>query len=82
MSWGITAKYIQGLFYLGVDEDSSSSNLITDDLGIYGSGKYILKQGVGGSGFGFDVGVVTRDYNGNLELQLLTSLVPLGGNRI
>jgi len=64
MSWGITAKYIQGLFYLGVDEDSSSSNLITDDLGIYGSGKYILKQGVGGSGFGFDVGVVTRDYNG------------------
>ena len=39
MSWGVTAKYIQGLFYLGVDEDSSSSNLITDDLGIYGSGK-------------------------------------------
>ena len=34
MSWGITAKYIQGLFYLGVDEDSSSSSLITDDLGI------------------------------------------------
>ena len=22
MSWGVTAKYIQGLFYLGVDEDS------------------------------------------------------------
>ena len=38
MSWGITAKYMQGLFYLGVDEDSSSSSLITDDLGIYGSG--------------------------------------------
>jgi len=64
MSWGVTAKYLQGLFYLGVDEDSSSSNLITDDLGIYGSGKYILRQGVGGSGFGFDVGVVSRPYKG------------------
>ena len=64
MSWGITAKYMQGLFYLGVDEDSSSSNLITDDLGIYGSGNYIIRQGVGGSGFGFDIGVVSRPYNG------------------
>ena len=36
MSWGVTAKYMQGLFYLGVDEDSSYSNLITDDEGIYG----------------------------------------------
>ena len=64
MSWGVTAKYMQGLFYLGVDEDSSSSNIITDDLGIYGSGRYIIRQGVGGSGFGFDIGVVSRPYNG------------------
>ena len=64
MSWGVTAKYIQGLFYLGVDEDSSYSNLITDDLGIYGSGKYVIRQGVGGAGFGFDIGVVSRPYRG------------------
>jgi len=64
MSWGVTAKYMQGLFYLGVDEDSSSSNIITDDLGIYGSGRYIIRQGIGGSGFGFDIGVVSRPYNG------------------
>ena len=64
MSWGVTAKYIQGLFYLGVDEDSSSSNLITDDLGIYGSGKYVIRQGVGGAGFGLDIGVVSRPYKG------------------
>ena len=64
MSWGITAKYMQGLFYLGVDEDSSSSSLITDDLGIYGNGKYIIKQGVGGSGFGLDIGMVSRPLNG------------------
>ena len=64
MSWGVTVKYIQGLFYLGVDEDSSSSSLITDDNGIYGSGKYVIRQGVGGAGFGFDVGVVSRPYKG------------------
>ena len=64
MSWGITAKYMQGLFYLGVDEDSSFSNLITDDLGIYGSGNYIIRQGVGGAGFGLDIGVVSRPYKG------------------
>ena len=64
MSWGITAKYMQGLFYLGVDDDSSSSSLLTDDLGIYGNGRYIIKQGVGGSGFGFDIGVVSRPLNG------------------
>ncbi|MEL1224384.1 MAG: DUF5723 family protein [Candidatus Neomarinimicrobiota bacterium] len=64
MSWGITAKYMHGLFYLGVDEESSSSNLITDDLGIYGSGKYVIRQGLGGAGFGLDIGVVSRPHLG------------------
>ena len=64
MSWGITVKYVQGLFFLGVDEDSSSSSLLTDDLGIYGNGKYIIKQGVGGSGLGLDIGVVSRPISG------------------
>jgi len=64
MSWGVTLKYLQGLFYLGIDEDSSYSSLITDDLGIYGNGRYIIRQGIGGSGFGVDVGVVSRPYNG------------------
>ena len=64
MSWGVTLKYLQGLFYLGIDEDSSSANLITDDLGIYGSGKYVIRQGVGGSGYGLDIGVVSKPING------------------
>ena len=72
MSWGITAKYMQGLFFLGVDEDSSSSSLLTDDLGIYGNGKYIIKQGVGGSGFGLDIGVASRPLNGwNFGLSII-----------
>ena len=55
---------MQGLFYLGIDEESSSSNLITDDLGIYGTGEYIIRQGVGGAGFGLDIGVVSKPING------------------
>ena len=64
MSFGVTLKYLQGLFYLGIDEDSSFASLKTDELGIYGSGKYIIRQGVGGSGFGLDIGVVSKPING------------------
>jgi len=77
MSWGVTAKYMQGLFYLGVDEDSSYSNLITDDEGIYGNGRYILRQGVGGAGFGFDIGVVSRPYK---DWQFGISIINLVGS--
>ena len=57
---------------MGVDEDSSSSSLLTDDLGIYGNGKYIIKQGVGGSGFGLDIGVASRPLNGwNFGLSIM-----------
>ncbi len=76
MSWGITAKYMTGLFYLGVDEDSSYANLITDDLGIYGSGRYVIRQGVGGTGFGLDIGVVSRPYKG---WQVGASIINLAG---
>jgi len=86
MSLGVTAKYMQGLFYLGVDEDSSSSSLLTDDLGIYGNGKYIIKQGVGGSGFGLDIGIVSQPLNGwnfGLSVINLTGTIrwEQGGNK-
>ena len=64
MSWGITAKYLQGLFYLGIDDDSSKAYLKTEDIGIFGKGDFIIRQGVGGSGIGLDVGVVSRPNNG------------------
>ena len=63
-SWGITAKYLQGLFYLGIDDDSSKAFLKTEDIGIFGEGDYLIRQGVGGSGIGLDVGVVSRSNNG------------------
>ena len=45
-------------------DDRQNKHLITDDLGIYGSGKYIIRQGIGGGGFGLDIGVVSRPIDG------------------
>ena len=64
LSFGATVKYLQGLFYFGIDSDSSSATLITDDLGLYGSGKYLIRQGFGGAGLGLDIGVVTQEFDG------------------
>ncbi len=59
-SIGVTLKYLQGLFYFGVDPDSSHSNLVTTDDYLYGAGRYFLRQGIGGSGVGLDLGFATK----------------------
>ena len=61
---GVTVKYLQGLFYFGVDPDSSRAPLVTSDYHVYGSGKYLFRFGAGGSGLGLDLGFVTKEYNG------------------
>ena len=61
---GVTVKYLQGLFYFGIDPDSSRASLVTSDYHVYGSGKYLFRFGVGGSGLGLDLGFVTKEYNG------------------
>lgn len=63
-SWGATLKYLQGLFYLGIDPDSTEISLVTDTTAFYGSGRYFVRQGIGGSGFGFDIGFRTNEFNG------------------
>jgi hypothetical protein len=64
LSIGFTLKYLQGLFYFGIDPDSSSANLVTTNDALYGQGVYYLRQGIGGSGIGLDFGLVSRDING------------------
>jgi len=64
MSFGVTLKYLQGLFYMGIDPDSSSASIITSDIGLYGGGNYLIRQGIGGKGFGLDLGVVSKEING------------------
>ncbi|MEC7855317.1 MAG: hypothetical protein VYC61_01125, partial [Candidatus Neomarinimicrobiota bacterium] len=64
VSLGVTLKYLQGLFYMGIDPDSSQANIITSDVGLYGGGKYLIRQGIGGKGFGLDLGIITKEING------------------
>ena len=64
LSIGFTFKYLQGLFYFGIDPDSSKANLVTTNDALYGQGVYYLRQGIGGSGIGMDIGLVSRDING------------------
>ncbi|MEE9466662.1 MAG: hypothetical protein V3W14_13925 [Candidatus Neomarinimicrobiota bacterium] len=63
-AFGVTLKYLQGLFYLGIDPDSSYGNFVTDTTGLYGEGRYLFRQAVGGGGFGLDVGFATGNMNG------------------
>ncbi len=64
MSVGFTLKYIMGMFYFGLDPDSSKANLVTTDDVVYGQGVYYFRQGIGGTGLGADIGLATRDLNG------------------
>lgn len=64
LALGVTLKYLQGLFYMGIDPDSSHANLVTTNEALYGEGVYYLRQGIGGSGIGVDIGLVSRNING------------------
>ena len=61
---GATIKYLQGLFYLGVDQDSSSGFFRTDSAGFLGQGRYLVRQAVGGSGLALDIGFATAEVDG------------------
>ena len=60
---GITLKYLQGLFYLGIDQDSSYATLKVDSTEVSGNGRILLRQAIGGGGIGFDIGFITKRNN-------------------
>lgn len=81
-SWGVTLKYLLGGFYLGIDPDSSFSDLVTDTTAFYGGGHYFIRQGIGGRGFGLDIGFSTREYNGwRVGCSLINALGTIHWNR-
>ncbi|MFQ6674105.1 MAG: DUF5723 family protein, partial [Fidelibacterota bacterium] len=81
-SWGVTLKYLQGLFYLGIDPDSSYSDLVTDSTAFYGGGRYFIRQGIGGNGFGLDLGFSTREFNGwRAGVSLINAVGTISWNR-
>tara|TARA_B110000495_G_scaffold29112_1_gene22005 strand:+ start:124 stop:1491 length:1368 start_codon:yes stop_codon:yes gene_type:complete len=79
---GFTLKYLQGLFYMGIDPDSSSANFITTPSAVYGSGSYYLRQGFGGSGYGLDIGIATKEFNGmRFGVSLINAVGSIGWNK-
>ena len=75
VAYGFTLKYLQGLFYVGIDPDSSSGFFSTDPAGFNGSGRYLLRRAVGGSGFGLDIGLASAEVNGySFGISLINAL--------
>ncbi|MEE9162674.1 MAG: DUF5723 family protein [Candidatus Neomarinimicrobiota bacterium] len=75
LAYGFTLKYLQGLFYVGIDPDSSSGFFSTDPTGFDGSGRYLLRRAVGGSGFGLDFGLASAEVNGySFGISLINAL--------
>ena len=61
-SAGFTIKYLLGLFYMGM-ESISSSTVTTDLYGSYGNPQYVIRQAIGGSGMGLDIGITTNEFD-------------------
>ena len=79
---GFTLKYLQGLFYMGIDPDSSSANFITTPQAVYGSGSYFIRQGFGGAGYGLDIGIATKEFNGfRFGASLINAVGSIGWNK-
>ena len=79
---GISLKYLQGLFYMGIDPDSSKADFITTPTAVYGSGSYYLRQGFGGAGYGLDIGVASKEINGmRFGVSLINALGTIGWNK-
>ncbi len=65
---GVTAKYLQGIAYIGLNPDSSYGSITTYfEPGrnyMSGGGQYLFQQSLGGRGFALDLGIVSKEING------------------
>ncbi|MFH1852718.1 MAG: DUF5723 family protein [Candidatus Neomarinimicrobiota bacterium] len=81
-AWGMTIKYLQGLFYFGLDPEFSNATLVTDTTALYGSGTYYFRQGIGGSGLGLDLGFVTQEIAGwRIGVSMINALGTISWNK-
>jgi len=58
---GVTAKHILGYYYTDINMVDSAF-FMTDTSAFEGKGGFLLKQGIGGSGFGLDIGILTEPF--------------------
>ena len=63
ISLGGRIKYLQGLAYGEfINLSDNSAYFYTDSTGLLGKAEYLINQGVGGSGFAMDIGVIYEKY--------------------
>ena len=76
---GASFKYLQGLLYLKADDiHDEGSYFQTDENFFSGSGKYLVRQAIGGAGTAIDIGVLLPNILGGWSIGL--SLINLGGS--
>ena len=67
---------------MGIDPDSSNANFITTPQAVYGSGSYFIRQGFGGAGYGLDIGIATKEFNGfRFGASLINAVGSIGWNK-
>ena len=65
-TFGVTAKYILGYFY-STFESVDSSYFRTDSTAFTGQGSFLMKQAIGGNGFGLDIGMLSREFENGVQ---------------
>ena len=63
---GVTGKYLQGIYYSNM-EQLGDAYFKTDTTAFLGNGNYLIKQGLGGSGFGVDIGFSTKEFDNGVK---------------
>ena len=66
VSIGLSLKYLQGIYYSNM-ESFGDSYFRTDADAFSGSGNYLIKQGLGGSGFAIDFGATTTEFDNGMR---------------
>ena len=64
---GLTGKYLQGIYYSNM-EQLGNAYFKTDTTAFLGNGNYLIKQGLGGNGFAFDIGFTTKEFDNGIKL--------------
>ena len=70
-SIGIKLKYLQGLAYGElINLSDNSSYFYTDSIGFIGKAEYLINQGIGGSGFSLDLGIIYKEPQSDWKIGL------------
>lgn len=61
---GFSVNYLQGLYYIGLDPDSSEMIFRTDTSMVNADGHYLMRKTYGGNGLGLDIGYSSPKMSG------------------